>query len=205
MEASFPTNEEIGQTVALKEWASAIMAFRRGETILALRKGGIREETRDFQLKSDSFYFLPAYEHQKPHLVKERYRHYVEQSKADWNPERPVVFISARAEVAEDILIYDADALKAVSHLHIWTDAYAEERLRWKRTKPLHGLLLRVYNLREPIPVEVTPAFAGCKSWVDLRMPPPSGSAGFPGETPALPDDRFAQAVQAVKSALENR
>ena len=61
-----------GQPVALKEWAVTIKALTEGKLIMLLRKGGISEETRDFQLVSPAFYLLPAYEHQKPELLKER-------------------------------------------------------------------------------------------------------------------------------------
>ena len=34
--------------IALKEWAVAVKALDRGEQIMLLRKGGIREEGKDF-------------------------------------------------------------------------------------------------------------------------------------------------------------
>ena len=184
------------QTAVLKEWASAIEAFLAGDTILALRKGGIREETRDFELASDSFYFFPTYEHQKDHLLKEPYRRYAVETKASWRPDLPDVTVKAWAEAVEDILIEDEERLKALSPYHIWTDDYASERLHWKRTKPLHCLLLRVYRLEEPLIVPNDPAFAGCKSW--LRLPLPADAA----KRPALSDEAFAEKAERIRAAL---
>jgi len=184
---------------ALKEWASAVEAFLDGETILALRKGGIREETRDFALTSDAFYFFPTYEHQKEHLLKPEYRRYVAETKAGWRPDAPFVPIKAWARATEDLLVEDEERLKALSPYHIWTDDYASERLHWKRTKPLHCLLLRVYRLDEPIEMPNDPGFAGCKSWVRL----PFDEGGAPPGRPVLSDEAFAGKAEQIKNALK--
>ena len=182
---------------ALKEWASAIEAFLAGETILALRKGGIREETRDFVLKSEAFVFFPTYEHQKEHLLKEPYRPFVAETKAVWLPEARTVPIRAWAEVEEDILVEDEARLSALSPYHIWSDAYAEERLHWKRTKPLHCLLLRVYRFEEPLAAANDPALAGCKSWLSMPLDV-SGAV----KRPVLTDEAFARTAADIRRAL---
>ncbi len=187
------------ETAALKEWASAVEAFLAGETILALRKGGIREETRDFELTSDAFCFFPTYEHQKEHLLKEPYRRYVAETKAVWRPDAPVVPIKAWAEAVEDLLVEDEERLKALSPFHIWTDDYASERLHWKRTKPLHCLLLRVYRFETAIDVPNDPALTGCKSWVRL----PIGESRSANGRPVLSDEAFARKVREIREALK--
>ncbi|HZG75388.1 MAG TPA: DUF1802 family protein [Paenibacillus sp.] len=184
---------------ALKEWASAVEAFLAGETILALRKGGIREETRDFELTSDAFYFFPTYEHQKEHLLKVPYRRYAAETKASWRPDAPVVRIKAWAEATEDLLVEDDERLKTLSPYHIWTDDYALERLHWKRTKPLHCLLLRVYRLETELEVPNDPALTGCKSWVGLPL---EGGASV-RRTPVLSDEAFARKVREIREALK--
>lgn len=184
-------------TAALKEWASAIEAFLAGETVMAIRKGGIREETKDFQLRSESFFFFPAYEHQKEHLLKEPFRHYVERTRASWDPGGGEVRIRAWAEVTEDMLIGDEDRLKALSPFHIWTDDYATERLRWKRAKPLHCLLLRVYALEEPVSCKLLPEFNGCKSWISL-----SGAYALK-KRPVLTDEAYGAVAERIRSVLK--
>jgi len=182
---------------ALKEWASAVEALLEGRTVVALRKGGIREETKDFRLTSDTFYFFPTYEHQKEHLLKAPYRGYVAETKRDWRPDLPTVPIRAWAEATDELLIEDDETLRKLSPFHVWTDEYAEERLRWKRTKPLHCLLLRVYRLDGPWDVEAKAEFAGCKSWIEL----PDGGSEI-GRKPVLSDEAYRFEVERIRSAL---
>ena len=58
---------------ALKEWAVAVKALECGETALVVRKGGIREKA--FAVPKTRFLLLPGYEHQRPELLKDEYRH----------------------------------------------------------------------------------------------------------------------------------
>ena len=59
--------------MALKEWAVTVEALDKGGQILLLRKGGIREEGRDFRVLHPEFLLYPSYEHQKKELLKESY------------------------------------------------------------------------------------------------------------------------------------
>ncbi|TYP71207.1 DUF1802 family protein [Paenibacillus methanolicus] len=184
---------------ALRDWAVAVKALTEGKQILVLRKGGIAEETRDFRLVSDSFYLLPAYEHQKPELLKEAYRQGIEETLADWNPEKGTVRVGAYAEAVEDIELRDQETLDRIREFHIWTDAFAEERLKWKRSKPLHLLLLRVYAAEEPVEIPMLPSYSGCKSWVSLE----EESLGLrPDWKPVLDDETFGREREAVLGAL---
>nr|WP_246628407.1 DUF1802 family protein [Paenibacillus oenotherae] len=183
--------------VALKEWAVAVKALSEGKQIMVLRKGGIAEETRDFQLVSPRFYLLPAYEHQKPELLKEAYRGGIADTLAQWHEGADTVRISAYAEVVEDIEIRDQETLDSIRDYHIWTDAFAEERLKWKRTKPLHLLLLRVYRLEEPADIPMREAYSGCKSWVsleaDLQQAP---------SKPVIEEAAFNEQIMQIKEKL---
>ncbi|MFB9327475.1 DUF1802 family protein [Paenibacillus aurantiacus] len=193
------SGEQENRPAALRDWAVAVKALTEGEQILVLRKGGIAEETRDFKLISDAFYLLPAYEHQKPELLKEAYRGGIEEALAGWNPEMGTVRVGAYAEAVADIEIRDQEALDRIREFHIWTDAFAEERLKWKRSKPLHLLLLRVYAADEPLEIPMLPSYSGCKSWVSLE----EESLGFrPDWKPVLDDQAFARERDAVIAAL---
>ena len=57
----------------LKEWAVAVEALEAGETILLLRKGGIREGKGGFKVEHNSVLLYPTFEHQKPELLKSEY------------------------------------------------------------------------------------------------------------------------------------
>lgn len=185
------------QPIALKEWAVSVKALAEGQQIIVMRKGGIIEETRDFQLISPAFYLMPAYEHQKKHLLKEQFEGELDETLADWSPNMERIKLEVYAKVIEDIEITDQETLDRLRDLHIWTDTFAEERLRWKRTKPLHVLLLRVYRLASPIEIPNRPAYNGCKSWVRLE-----DEYEAPEMAPVLNEEKFQVEVQKIKQAL---
>lgn len=188
----------MSEAIGLKEWAVAVEALEQGRQILIMRKGGIREETRDFEVESDSFYLYPTYEHQKRELVKPPYAPRVEALASEWNPGQSELTVRCYAELAEDILIDSQEQLDKLKPFHIWTDSFAEERLKWKRTKPLHVMLLRVYLLDEPVRVPILPEYYGCKSWIGL----PAGLLNTAARTPVLSTEEFTMRLAEVKTAL---
>lgn len=187
-----------GQAVGLKEWAVAVEALKQGKQILIMRKGGIREETRDFQVESDSFYLYPTYEHQRKKLIKPEFAERVDERAPEWSGEQAE--IGCYAELAEDILIETEEQLAKLKPFHIWTDRLAEERLKWKRTKPLHVMLLRVYTLEEPVRIPVLDEYNGCKSWIGL----PESLHGAP-RRPVLTDEAFAIEANRIREALAQK
>ena len=67
-----------GRNWALKEWAVIVHALLEGEQILDVRKGGLREDGRHFSVQSNRLWLYPTAEHQKPELLKEPYRHWID-------------------------------------------------------------------------------------------------------------------------------
>lgn len=183
--------------VALREWAVAVRALEEGLQVIVLRKGGIAEETRDFQLKSPRFYLFPSFEHQKEHLVKEGARAELAASRAEFAANPDKVRIASFAEVVEDLEVTDVETLKRLDELHIWTEDYTEERLKWKKTNPLHVLILRVYALTEPADVPLKEAYAGCKSWITVEEELP-----VPKSYPVLDDEKFDYMAESVRKAV---
>ena len=57
-------------------------AGTRGEQVLLLRKGGIRE--KEFKIQHDEFLFYPTYEHQKSDLLKPQYQQDLVETLAPW-------------------------------------------------------------------------------------------------------------------------
>jgi hypothetical protein len=146
--------------VAFKEWAVTVRALAEGEQLLTLRKGGIREENKHFEIEHDRFFLYPTFDHQRNDCVRDA--HVPELGRAleegVWphneppakalvqdggipQPER--VRIRSWAEVAASYLITDRRAIDALSPYYIWTTDYAEKRLAWKRRHPLHVIVLR--------------------------------------------------------------
>src|SRR5689334_25303873 len=56
--------------IAFKEWAVTVRALAEGEQLLTLRKGGIREAGRHFELAHERFFLYPTFDHQRNDLVR---------------------------------------------------------------------------------------------------------------------------------------
>src|SRR5213075_628605 len=170
---------------AFKEWAVTVRALAEGEQLVTLRKGGIREENRHFEIEHDRFFLYPTFDHQQGNLV--RASHHPELGRAleegVWSDGEPLaahldapggvpqpdrVRIRAWAEVAASYLITDPRCVDALSPYYVWTTDYAEKRLAWKRRHPLHVILLRTYRIPRPVTVKVRDDYLGCRSWLEL-------------------------------------
>src|SRR5947207_6391667 len=119
---------------ALKEWAVACEALGRGDQILLVRKGGIREEQKEFRIEQLEFLLFPTYEHQRADLLKPAARADLARVLAARGPADQVV-LRYWARVAEVFGVTEAEQLGAASPLHLWSDDYALERLRWRPRK----------------------------------------------------------------------
>jgi hypothetical protein len=182
--------------VAFKEWAVTVRALAQGRQVLLMRKGGIREEGREFKVQHRDFLLYPTYEHQRADLLQEPYR--LEYKPAlEQAPDPSKIDFTHWARIEETLELWDEAALPLLQPLHIWTQDYAEKRLHWKPRKPLILMLLRVYKMGLPQTVDFKAHYNGCKSWVTLDD---HVSAG--GLSPVLTDSQFRDAVARVKEAL---
>jgi hypothetical protein len=186
------------QVPALKEWAVIVHALLEGEQIVDVRKGGLREDGRHFQVAASPFYLYPTTEHQKPELLKPAYRRWIDLVAAA--PVGQPLTVPGWAEVVESVTITEPEPLAALDGKLIWSPDYVEKRLAWKRRDPLWVLVLRAYRFDEPITVAWDDAYGGCTSWVDV-----AGLPIDPAErpsTPALSDIAFAARKKGVDEAL---
>ena len=151
---------------ACKEWAVIVHALLEGEQVIDVRKGGLHEDGRHFDLQSTRFWLYPTAEHQKAELLKEPYRHWIDLASAA--PVGESIRIDGWADVDHAAEITEPEQLDALASKLIWTPEYAESRLGWKRRDPLWVLVLRVHRLLEPITVPWSDAYGGCTSWVEL-------------------------------------
>ena len=197
--------------IALKEWAVTVRALAEGEQLLTLRKGGIREENRHFEIEHDRFFLYPTFVHQQVGLVRESHRPELGRALeegvwADGEPPAQAlgidggisqpdrVRIRAWAEVAASYLITDPRCVDALTPYHVWTSDYAAKRLAWKRRHPLHVILLRTYRIPRPVTVKVRDEYLGCRSWLELHRDLP-----FEG-TPVLSDEEFERAAEEIEA-----
>ena len=182
--------------IALKEWAITCQALAQGEQILLLRKGGIHEEGKDFRVIHPEFLLYPTYEHQREDLLKVDHQPALAQLLAD-APRSETITFSHFARAEEIIEVEEQKRVDDLSPWHIWTDEYAQSRLRWKPMLPLSILLLRVYRLERPATVPYLKEYGGCTSWVEIL---PRIDLGQP--EPVLDDAEFARQVEAIKGSL---
>ncbi len=155
---------------ALKEWSAAVDGLTQGETSILLRKGGIRE--RRFQVPHRQVWLYPTYEHQQPHLLKERWAKQVQPVPSGWHPE--AVTIKAWAAITHIYAVTHLPAIEALLPFHIWQPTFVSERLRWKSGQPLLVLLLRTYRLEHPFTLPWRDSYGGCRSWIELEPPYPT-------------------------------
>lgn len=154
---------------ALKEWSVAVDALVQGETIVLLRKGGIRETTGHFSVKHSLVWLYPTYEHQNPVLLKPAYAQQVSPVAPSGHPDS--LIIQAWAEITHIFSVSEANQVNALLPYHIWTDQFATERFRWKPKQPLFVLLLRVHRLDQALTIPYQSAYGGCRSWIQLAHP----------------------------------
>lgn len=183
------TNAQL--TSALKEWQVAVHALERGETIVLLRKGGIREEGGRFRVEHDRVLLYPTVEHQKPELVKPAYANQIQSVASGWHPHH--VRIGSWAEITDIVQIDRAEVVEALFPFHIWNKQFVSDRLRWKPNQPLYILLLRVYQFPSATRIPYSEAYGGCKSWIDLHQ-----SFALNDRHPVLDDRTYGQTVEQI-------
>jgi hypothetical protein len=181
---------------ALKEWAVAVDALVNGETIVLLRKGGIREEGKHFRVAETEVLLYPTYEHQQPDLLKPQYREQVQPVASGWHPE--TVPIKGWARITDIFQVAEASTVEALLPHHIWNERFAAERFGWKPRHPLYVLLLRAYHLPQERTIPYVETYGGCRSWIDLQTP-----VSTTGMRPALSDDEYGERVAEIRAIVE--
>ncbi len=181
---------------ALKEWAVTVDALARGQQILLLRKGGIHEDSKDFRVVHPEFLLYPTYEHQREDLLKEDYQSQLESLLAGaHNPDE--IRFTHWAKVEEMVEVSQQEPVDALSPFYIWTNFYAQSRLHWKPMVPLSIILLRVYQMQNPVVVPFISEYRGCTSWVDIIPTVEMGQL-----QPVLSDEEFQRQVDEIKRSL---
>ncbi len=179
--------------IALKEWASVCNALEEGRQIILLRKGGILEAIGGFELEHPQFFLFPTYLHQNAQMLKEPERKRL----VSLNEEPARIVLSSAATVTDIIRLRDRAQMDRLDHEHIWTSSLIDMRFNYRLQNPLYILLLRVYCLAEPIEIQNTPEYAGCKSWVPL-----SSALDTIGATPVIANDSIESRRSEIKKTL---
>ncbi len=154
---------------ALKEWGAAVHGLLDGRQTVLLRKGGIHEKR--FALSASRFLFFPTVAHSHAERVRPDHRDLLDAAAADSTADE--VILRAGAKVVAAVEVSRPENLDEIESLHIWTaDSVRADRVDFRPKHRLTVLVVRASPLREPIRLQRTPDYAGCKSWVSLPVEP---------------------------------
>lgn len=183
---------------AFKEWAIAVSALAEGQTIMLLRKGGIREASKQFQVKQQQVWLYPTCEHQKLNLLKPQYSTQVREVTSGWHP--ATVEIQSYGEITHVLRVDDWETLQRLEPYHVWNERMISDRFKWKPQQPLTILLLRVANLPTPVTIPYDESYGGCKSWIDLVQP-----ISLQELKPVLTTDVYQQRVDEILDIIASK
>ena len=180
---------------AFKEWAVICRALAEGRQALILRKGGIAETGEDFRVEHPRFWLFPTYTHQQRAGIQPEAVSLLEQVEAE-RPPAGVVRLSHFAEVAGIYHVHDLVPALVLAHLHLWSEETVRARFAY-RQPGLYVLPVRVYRATQVWELPDTPAYAGCRSWVQLDRPLPTE-----GAAPVLDDADFRHLLETLNKVL---
>jgi len=186
--------------IALKEWAVVQRSLLEGHQIMLLRKGGIIEESGDFDLRAERFLIQPTYIHETERMgdVQPCFGQWLTEEESRKPKDGDVLRFEATCEVADVIRVSHPEALVKLAPQHIWSEQFIQGRFNWEPYKPVSVLLVRAYTLPEPVTLPYLPEYGGCKSWITLREPVPTL-----GAQPAIQSDAdFQRRVDLTRKLL---
>jgi hypothetical protein len=181
--------------IAFKEWAVICRALAEGRQSLILRKGGIAETGGQFTPEHDRFWLYPTYSHEKAESIKPEAAELFRAAEAE-RPPAGTVRLTHFAEVHGVYLVKQLFGALLLDDLHIWSEATVQERFEY-RSPGLYVLPVRIFRAPSPIEIPETPAYAGCRTWVELDRDLSTTSAA-----PVLSDAAFDQLLDTIDLRL---
>ncbi|MCI0455621.1 MAG: DUF1802 family protein [Gemmataceae bacterium] len=180
---------------AFKEWAVICRALAEGHQALILRKGGLAEQTGEFQVEHTRFWLFPTYVHQQQTGIKPEALPLLEQVEAE-RPPADVVRLSHFAEVAGVYHVHDLPPVLLLAHHYLWSEETVRARFAY-RQPGLYVLPVRVYRATQVYKLPNTPYYAGCRSWVELERELPTE-----GAVPVVDDKTFRHLLRTLDAVL---
>jgi hypothetical protein len=181
--------------VALKEWAVTCHMLASGRQIVLVRKGGIREPARGFDVEHREFFLFPTYFHERPEDLDEPARAVLPEIARE-APPAGELRLTLYATVAHVTEVLALESLRALQGQHALAWPAVESRFQYRRPG-LHLIALRVHRLARPVVVPNLARYDGCRSWVALDHALPVLDA-----EPVLDDQVFNHRLAALQHAL---
>lgn len=165
--------------LALKEWSVVCRALEEAKQSILLRKGGILEYKKGFEISQEIFLMYPTLEHQSKEYLQPNYLQefelFLKANDSVAQDKSNTIRILTRIEAIQEV--NDETILSKLEKYHIWNEKYVNMRMKYNPKIPVKALLLRVYKLPEPISIDVNPKWAGCKSWIDIELTKRNGNS----------------------------
>lgn len=178
---------------AFKEWSLVCAALGSGAQSLILRKGGIHEGKSGFWWRHDRFFLFPTHFHEQT-------------TQFPWTPPASVALtenpdglhtIEFLAEVESKYQITDWETVRRLAGRHFWTEDTLRERFNYSENTGISLAFCRVFRLERPWTFPDEKKFGGCRSWLDLPVPPEN-----PTLTPVLNDATHAARRDTLAAAF---
>ena len=186
-------------TVALKEWAVVQRSLLEGHQILLLRKGGLIEESGDFDLRAGQLLLYPTYAHETERAgdLQPCFGQWLNEEEA--RKTLPTeIRLEAAAEVTDVVRVDDRAKLLNLAPQHIWSPQFIHGRYDWEPYKPVFVLLLRAYRLAAPVVRPVLRQYGGCRSWIEMAEP-----VSTAGAAPSVSDERYERRRELTLKLLQ--
>ncbi len=154
-----------------KEWSLVSAALGCGAQSLILRKGGIHEGKGGFWWKHDRFFLFPTHFHEQTRQFPWEPSASAAPVRLEESPDgtHTVEFL---AEVESKHQLTDWEMVSRLAGLHFWTEETLRERFDYSESAGISLAFLRVFRLSAPWTFPDERKFGGCRSWVDLPVPP---------------------------------
>ena len=182
---------------ALKEWSIVCKALEEGRQVLLLRKGGIMEYRKGFELKHENFFLFPTFEHQDVNSIQSDYQNKIGSADSG-SIDNTKAKIDLYAQAFHICEIRNDTILPVLRKYHIWNDDYVKVRMKYNPTKALSVVLLKTFRLENPISLDVQDSWAGCKSWIPVDLT-------LEKNYPVYSDNEFNVISSHLKEVMEDQ
>jgi hypothetical protein len=184
------------ERVALKEWAVLVNAMARGDLIVMIRKGGIREHRAGFDVRHDRFLLYPTFFHEKLHELAPRFHPTLDAAHATRPPDG-MIELRYVANVAAVWQVTELERLRAIETEHGLTWGAVESRFNYRGDPRVHVVAVRLAALPAVVTLPEVRRYTGCVSWVKLDEDVEVADA-----SPVLDDASFGERLAMLQSAL---
>lgn len=184
--------------IAFKEWASVVEVLGDGKQILILRKGGIHEKGKKFNVAHPEFFLFPTFEHQNPKDLKPEGRAILKKILAR-RPEPHLLPFRYYCVVEESFWISEEKTLREFDPFHLWSWECLKARYDWGQERGLFGIVVRTFAFPKPVFLENLKRYGGCRSWVELEKPLATNDL-----KPVLPEKAFKAKKKEIDPFLED-